>query len=147
MSLGPNQDTLITITGASLTRWSARGLTQVIVPIDQSKQFHRTINGKLRDVSDGAFRKYATSISCKDQRVPAIDGVWPGMKVIIECCAELAFPVGGTAQRPVVSGSTRTENGFVFYRPILEVILTSVPDISFEEWAAEYSWQLEGEEE
>ncbi len=65
------------------------------------------------------FRKYKSSISCRDQEPPAIDGVWPGHVVTVECVAELSYPTGGSPARPVVSGSTRTQGGFVFYRPQL----------------------------
>jgi hypothetical protein len=70
------------------------------------------------------FRKYKSSISCRDQEPPAIDGVWPGHVVTVECVAELSYPTGGSPARPVVSGSTRTQGGFVFYRPQLQMLVT-----------------------
>jgi hypothetical protein len=42
----------------------------------------------------------------------------------VECVAELSYPTGGSPARPVVSGSTRTQGGFVFYRPQLQMRVT-----------------------
>jgi hypothetical protein len=39
----------------------------------------------------------------------------------VECVAELSYPTGPA--RPVVSGSTRTQGGFVFYRPQLQMLV------------------------
>jgi hypothetical protein len=68
------------------------------------------------------FGKYKSSISCRDQEPPAIDGIGPGHVVTAECVAELSYPTGPA--RPVVSGSTRTQGGFVFYRPQLQMLVT-----------------------
>lgn len=139
-------DTLLVITGIGIAPYSARGLTQTLTPIDASKQLRRTINGALADVSYVQFRKYNSKITCKDQATPAVDGIWPGAVVTVECVHELArlTDTEGPA-RPVVPGSERTEGDFTFYRPILEM---RVMDFSngLEEWNADYNWSLELEE-
>ena len=48
----------------------------------------------------------------------------------------------GTAQRPAVTGSTFTDGGFTFYRPVLEVQFVSF-DYTFDEWAAAVGWTMD----
>lgn len=126
--------------------YSARGLTQKLVPIEQASDLRRTINGVLDDLSVTQFRKYSSTITCRDQQAPAIDGIWPGQVVTVSCVAELAYPTaGGSPARPVVSGSLRTAGDFTFYRPMLQMMVTAV-DLSLDEWQADYSWQIDLEE-
>jgi hypothetical protein len=139
-------DTLLVISGIGFSPYAARGLTQTLQPIEQAKQLRRTASGKLVDVSVEQFRKYRSTIACTDQRAPAIDGIWPGMVVTVSCIAELSHPVGGTPSRPVVSGSLREEDGYVFYRPILVMRVLDIGP-STDEFAAEVAWTLELEEE
>lgn len=141
MTLPNSNGTLLILTNMGVPFYSARGLSQTLTPIKESEVQDRTINGTLKDLSYSQFRKYSSVISCTDMATPAIDGIWPGQQVIISCVCELAYPVGGTPQRPVVSGSSRTDNGFVFYRPILTMMLGSWQD-QIAEWSADYQWQL-----
>ncbi len=134
------------ISGMGFSPYAARGLTQTLQPIEQAKQLRRTASGKLVDVSVAQFHKYRSTISCTDQRVPAIDGTWPGMVVTVSCIAELSHPIGGTPSRPVVPGSAREEAGYVFYRPVLVMRVVDVAP-STDEFAAEVAWSLELEEE
>jgi hypothetical protein len=138
--------TLLVISGMGFSPYAARGLTQTLVPIEQAKQLRRTASGKLVDVSVAQFRKYRSTISCTDQRAPAIDGIWPGMVVTVSCVAELSHPPSGAPSRPVVAGSIREEEGYVFYRPILVMRVVDVTP-STDEFAAEVAWTLELEEE
>jgi hypothetical protein len=138
--------TLLVISGMGFSPYAARGLTQTLVPIEQAKQLRRTASGKLVDVSVEQFRKYRSTISCTDHRVPAIDGIWPGMVVTVSCMAELSHPITGTPWRRVVPGSIREEDGYVFYRPVLVMRVVDVSQSS-DEFAAEVAWTLELEEE
>ena len=139
----PATKTLLVISGASgIPLYSARGLTQVLTPIEASSQIERSINGEVMDLSHPQFRKYDSEISCTDVETPALDGVWPGMEVEVECVAELSYPTsGGSPQREVVSGSSRVEGDFTFYRPVLQMVVVSF-DIQLEEYAADYQWTL-----
>jgi hypothetical protein len=139
-------DTHLVISGLGFSPYAARGLTQTLAPIEQAKQLRRTASGKLVDISVEQFRKYRSTISCTDHRVPAIDGIWPGMVVTVSCIAELSHPVGGSPSRPVVAGSLREEDGYVFYRPVLVMRVVDVGP-STDEFAAEVAWTLELEEE
>ena len=141
-----NDDTLLTLSGIGVTTYSARGLTQTLEPIEASAQLRRTVNGALVDLSYEPFRKYKSTISCQDQEPPAIDGVWPGQIVTVECVAELCFPTtSGSPARPSVSGSARTGGDFTFYRPVLSMRVTGF-SVSRDEYGAAVSWQLQLEE-
>lgn len=137
--------TLLRISGLGISPYAARGLTQTLNPIDQSKDLRRTINGELIDFSSELFRKYASVISGSDQEPPGVSGVWPGRQVEVECIAELYCLVGGTAERPIVAGSERMSGAYTYYRPVLSMRVLEFNQ-SFDEWGAQVSWSLALEE-
>jgi hypothetical protein len=139
-------NTLLVLTGMGVPPYSARGLSQTLEPIAASGDVRRTVNGTLRDLSMAQFRKYRSTITCQDQTAPAIDGVWPGKLLTVDCVAELSFPIGGAAERPVVPGSQRDEAGFTFYRPRLAMLVTGYSE-SIDEYGAAVGWQLALEEQ
>ena len=144
--LNGSESTLLKISGVGLSPYAARGLTQTLNPIDQSKDLRRTINGELVDFSVEQFRKYASAISGNDQMPPGIAGIWPGRDVQVECIAELYYvTVGGSAERPVVAGSERTEGPYTYYRPVLNMRVVDFNQ-SFDEWDAQVNWSLTLEE-
>jgi hypothetical protein len=146
----PASGTLLVIAPASgpgapaLPPFSARGLTQTLELIETAPP-RRTINGELDGETPAAFRKYRSTITCEDVQTPALDGAYRGQAVVVDCVAELSYPSGGSVGRPAVPGSTRTEGGFVFYRPRLQMRVMDIR-ISHAEWDAEYSWQVDLEE-
>jgi hypothetical protein len=145
-TLPPGATTLLILDGMGVPLYSARGLTQKLTPIQQAKQERRTINGALVDLSLAQFRKYASTIQCKDQRAPAIDGVWPGQTVTVSCVAELSYLTsGGSPARPVVSGSSYTEGAFTFYRPQLTMRVIGL-STGMGEYSADVDWELQLEE-
>lgn len=132
--------------------YSARGLSQAISPIAAigggggGNLIRRTINGASVDLTYSQFRKYESKITCSDQQAPALDGIWPGMEVTVECVAELTYlTLGGSPSRPVVSGSDHVVGDFTAYRPVLTM---RVKDFSTQsdEWNAVVSWSLDLEE-
>jgi len=144
--LPPGQTTLLVISAMGVPPYSARGLDQTLEPIQQAKQVRRTINGASVDLSVSQFRKYASTISCTDQRAPAIDGFWPGQTVTVSCVAELSYLTeGGSAQRPIVSGSSYVEGAFTFYRPQLTMKILSL-QTKMNEYSAAVGWQMQLEE-
>ena len=144
--LARDQSTLLVISGIGVPPYSARGISQSLEPIEGAAQVVRSVNGVAMDFSHDQFRKYRTSITCTDQQAPALNGVWPGKIVTVECVHELAYlTAGGAPARPVVPGSTRVEGAFTYYRPILEIMVTAFSGGS-SEWSAEVNWSLEGEE-
>lgn len=138
--------TLLTLSGVGVPPYSARGLTQTLEPIEASVQLRRTVNGALADLSYEPFRKYKSTISCQDQEPPAVDGVWPGQMVTVECVAELCFvTAGGSPARVAVEDSERIDGAFTFYRPILTMRVTGF-SVTRDEYGSAVSWQLQLEE-
>ena len=138
--------TVLNFAGLSLPPYSARGLMQMLEPLDQAGSLRRTVNGELIDLSHEQFRKYRSTIAGSDQQPPAIDGVWQGLQVVVDCICELAYLAqGGSPQRPVVEASSRSEGDFVFYRPQLTMRVTSF-NVSTDEYGAVTSWSLGLEE-
>lgn len=140
--------TELRLTGMGIPPYSARGLTQSLTPIQGAGQMRRTVNGNLRDIADPLFRKYQSGISGADQEPPAIEGIWPGMVLTVDCVTELAFegePSTGGFVRPAVPDSVREANGFTFYRPRLTMLVTGF-NVSRDEWEATISWSLALEE-
>lgn len=137
---------VLTLSGIGVPPYSVRGATQTLQPIDAAQQLRRTINGTLIDVSRAAFRKYRSTISCTDQQPPAVDGVWPGQVVTVGCISELSYKTaGGAPSRSVVSGSSRTEGDYTFYRPQLIMRVVSFSQDT-DAYGASVSWSLELEE-
>lgn len=136
-------DTLLVISGAGITPYSARGLTQTLEPIAAIQSVRRTVNGALINLAPDQMRKYASVVSCSDVNVPPWDGLWPGMAVTVDCVTELAFPTGGAATRPVVA--SRTEDAYTFYRPRLQMMVLK-NTVSKDEWGVTTGWELDLEE-
>lgn len=139
-------ETLLEITGPGIAPYSARGITQTLAPIQAATSLRRTINGTLKDLSGSQFRKYASNISCADQLAPAFDGLWPGAALTVHCVAELSYKtIGGAPSRPVVSGSSRVEGAYTYYRPVLQMRVVT-PSMNADEWAAANQWSIDLEE-
>ena len=137
--------TVLRLTGIGVPPYSARGLQQTLEPIDMQVNVRRTINGRLRDLSVPQFQKYKSTISGTDQTPPAIDGVWNGKIVIVDCIAQLSFEEYGQAQREVVEGSEYTEAGFTFYRPRLTMMVLRLTT-QRDEYQHTVAWQMDLEE-
>ena len=147
--------TLLTITplsgedGPLLTPYSARGLSQTLDLFMDSPfgtQIRRDINGGMLDLTYDQFRKYKSVISCTDQQAPAFDGARQGQIVQVDCAIELSYLTsGGSPNRAVVSGSSRIEGDYTFYRPSLTMMVINF-NKSFEEWESIYQWSLELQE-
>ena len=140
---GPGQSTLLLITPTGLPVYSSRGIRQSYAPVNAD--LRRTINGVLKNVMPSQMLKYKSTITCDDMNVPALDGVFPGTSLTINCVFELAYLNGGTPQRTVVSGSSRTDGVFTYYRPQI-VFLVRDYEVDVEEWGAKINWRLECEE-
>ena len=137
---------VLTLSGIGVPPYSARGASQTLEPIGSSQQLRRTINGELIDISRAEFRKYRSTISCVDQQPPAIDGVWPGQVLTVGCISELSYlTAGGAPARPLVSGSSRTEGDYTFYRPSLTMRVVAFSQDT-DEYGAVVSWSLQLEE-
>jgi hypothetical protein len=153
----PDSGTILVLTPLSgsgalqLTPWSARGLTQTFEVISGAGGggggwLRRDVNGYLRSVADSRFRKYKSSIQCRDGTTPCLDDAWIGITCDVSCVFELNYPVGGHPARPVVPGSERTVEGTViYYRPMLTCLVSNIK-VSMAEWPATYDWTVDLEE-
>lgn len=134
----------LVIAGVGFPLGSLRGVVQTLEPIAPAAQLARTVNGALVDLSAPDFRKYASTISCRDQAAPALSGIWPGALVRVECLAELAYPTAtGAPERPVVE--SRAEGAWTFYRPRLAMRVLSF-SLERDDWGAVVGWTMELEE-
>lgn len=159
---------VLRLIGVDLPPYSARGLVQELKTIPQATALRRTVNGGLLDVSAPQFRKYETSISNSsrpDVQPPSWDGIFPGLEITVYCIAELCQMHSGFStetsgflstdtetpplhlglHRPHVHGSIRFEDGFVFYRPILQMRITALSQ-KVDEYGATVDWSLMAEE-
>lgn len=136
-------------TAPGVNPYSARGLSGTLTPIDMaqgSDKLARTVNGTLISIAAPQMRKYQLEVSGEDQAPPALDGLWVGMEVEVDCHVELAYlTAGGTPGRTPVAGSSRVEGDYTYYRPSL---LCRVVELQIErqEWAAAVTWSLTLEE-
>jgi hypothetical protein len=134
-----------------LTPYAARGITQTFTLIPEAAAQHwlrRDVNGGLDNLTDTRFRKYATTISCRDGETPCLDDAWIGIEVELFCAFELSFLTGGSPARPMVSGSSRTQaipnsaESITYYRPILFCLIANIKN-SFAEYPAQNEWQMD----
>ncbi len=147
----PSNGTLLVLTPLSgfasiqLTPYAARGLTQTMEVIGQGEWLRRDVNGSLRNVADTRFRKYKSTISCRDGETPCLDNAWIGETCLVSCAFEFSFPTGGFPERTPVSGSERTQGSFTYYRPELTMLVVNIKN-AFNEYSAINDWAIELEE-
>ena len=143
------QTLLVLSTPLGIPFYSARGLKQTLTPIQAaSANIQRDINGTLVElISNSSFQKYASHIECGDsdtRSALALDGVWPGQLVTVDCVAELITKT--TPARTFVPGSEWTDSsGFLHYRPRLNMMVTNFSSQE-SEWEATVTWSLDLEE-
>ena len=129
-----------------LTPYSARGLTQTYEVFNGGGSWlRRDVNGILRSIADTRFRKYKTTVSCKDGETPCLDNGWIGIICDVSCVFEFSFPVGGFPARPVVAGSERTVGNVTYYRPMLTCMVEEIR-AALPEYPALYDWQIDLQE-
>ena len=141
--------TVLRLVGIGVMPYSAAGLKQTLEPIAEAQQIERTINGELLNLSYDAMQKYKSTISGSDVRGPAVDGVWPGKRVTVDCIATLSFDNNGsnTFQRTPVDYETAVwfEAGFCVYRPQLEMMVMSFT-LDEDEYGSVVGWRMDLEE-
>ncbi len=147
MTIAAPEWTLLQLTGMGIVPYSTRAATQSLEPIAQAgASIYRDVNGVLRSVGGTQFQKYRSAISCKDMRPLAIDGVWPGKVLSVDCIQTLAYLTsGGSPARAVVPGSSFNEGDWTFYRPRLAMMVLSF-SLEEDEYEAAVSWSMQLEE-
>lgn len=145
--LAQNADTALTISGLGGFQYQARGLAQTMNVIAATKQQVRDINANLLDISNPAFRKFASKVTCTDVDAPPLDGLFPGMIVTVDCAIEFAYLNGnpGSPYRNEVSGSSYTQGNYTFYRPSLMMMVLDVTH-HLDEWRRDNGWTIDLEE-
>lgn len=135
--------TVLRLHGMGVPPYSSRDITQTLTPIAESQQLFRTINGDLDDFSVSQFRKFSTTITGSDLAPPALNGVWPGTQIIVDCIVEIAYETStGQPDREEVPGSIRYEGDFTYYRPRLTMRLVNF-DNGKREYGPNVPWTLE----
>lgn len=145
-------NTLLVLSGNGIPPYAAIGLHQTLEPIwmiraqQTSTVLRRTVNGTLVSLVPPQMYKYRSEITGSYQRPPAFDGVWTGLQLTVDCLAELAYPNGGTAQRPAVDTSQYDGgDGYTYYRPRLTMLVADF-SADTDEWGAQVGWKLVLEE-
>lgn len=140
-------DTLLTISGLGGFQYQARNLTQTLNLISEATDNERSVNGTLINLANPIFQKYKSKITCTDVDAPPLDGLWPGTEVTVDCAVLLCYQTGnpGSPGREGVSGSFYTQGNFTFYRPTLNMLVTSFSE-NWEEWKGDMGWTLDLEE-
>jgi hypothetical protein len=134
--------------GLILPPYSARGLSQTLNWITGASGggvlgsgVRESINGELINLFPPQFRKLESTITCKDVETPCLDEAYFGQIVTVHCAAELSYLTGSSPRRPEVSGSSRVDGHFTFYRPQLVMMVIEI-DNTFAEFEREYSWKV-----
>lgn len=148
-SLTSENNTLLVIvplsgmSGLELTTYSARDLTQTLEPTPESGSLAESVNGETLDLSYPWFQKLQSTVTCKDTMAPCLNRVWIGQLCVVQCVVERSYKTGlDTPDRSVVSGSSRVEGAFTFYRPELTMRITAIRN-GLVEYKADYSWQID----
>lgn len=126
-----------------LPPYSVRALSQSLKPIAAAGVLARDINGTLVNLSDMNFRKYESRVTCRDGQAMPFDGIYPGYQLTVDCVVELSYEdtTAATPSKTVVPGSSRSEDGLIFYRPRLIMQIVDWQN-DFDEWDALIGWSL-----
>lgn len=145
----PPDHTWLTITGiGGLPLFSSFNCEQTIDFIEAAKNTDRDLNGTLIDLTRLELRKYTTTITAHDVMVPpGMDGIWPGMPVLINCIIDFVYLIGGTPARPAAPGTTFLTPDLLFYtyKPQLSCLIDSF-NSTFDEWGARVGWTMKASE-
>ena len=146
-------DTQLVITPVGAPTWElifqARQIDQTLEVIAAAQEQQRDVNAVLVDLSNPAFRKYQSTISCPgDVRVPPFDNLWPGMIVSMASAAWLAYPNGnpGSPFQEEVHGSSVLLNGMIYYQPFFPQMMVRSCSWTQRTWSASVPWNFKLEQ-
>jgi hypothetical protein len=155
MAITPTTPTALNVvfnlstTAPGVNPYSARGLRGTLSPIDAARGnalLARTVNGTLIDISAPQMRKYKLQVTGSDGEPPALDALWVGMTVVVDCLVELAYLTAiGSSGRTAVAGSERVVGNYTYYRPQLSMMVVELSS-ELEEWEGVLPWSLALEE-
>lgn len=151
---------------------SARGCSQKLESITDPK-LYRTIQGQYISFQQQGYEKYMSVLTCQDEYPAALNGLYTGQAITIECLVDLVTAQGKkgdtiTLDRGAVTQSLRlfrpngqktalkddllqnqtlvlSDDGHVAYRPILHMIIQKIEQ-SFSEWENKTTWVIKSVE-
>jgi hypothetical protein len=138
-------DSNLTISAFGLLFYQGRDLTQSYGLLEAASDQDRDVNYGLVDCSNPAARQYTTKITCTDRRPPPFGNIYPGLKVVVSCAVPWCVTEGVTPDREYVCGSEFFENGFMFFLPLLYMMVRTV-SWQGKEWRADIGWSISLEE-
>ena len=144
--------TQLVINRGGFPPFSARGCKQTLQPRING-ELRRTINGDLFYTGQKQPRKYVSTITCHDETSPALEGLWRGESVMVQCIQRLSQEVEVpfaekqvtvTLERSAVAGSIDVMNQVgqdlkftVKDRRTLDISMTAIPGTGDDEAAQE----------
>ena len=158
-------ETELVIEGVGFPPLSARACVQTLSPLEAGR-FERTINGELIYTGNLKHQKYQSTITCQHKTSLALEGLWRGSIVQVECLQRLwqqANQGRVIPERSMVPGSVLCLGGyirnvetkeilvkgegeiFVSYRPKLTMIVVKFSLLT-DEWGLVCGWNLHLEE-
>ena len=157
--------------GKSFPPFSTRECIQTLTPVSHGS-LRRTINGALVHVGYKGYRKFHSTIACKDKVPPAFEGLWKGDLLKVGCIQALTLAVPEKASTvqlerealflhlydittkrwPAKQETDRWislpsdfPGGFITYYPIL-LMMVKTYHLETDEWGVTVGWRLELEE-
>ena len=144
-----SDETVLVIDDIAFPPGSGYEVNQTLDPIDGIPKPRRDINRRLINtaINPAQNEKYKSTITFGDQRPPAVDGVWIGKELVVDCVNELWFVTHSAGpSKPVVPGSEYEEGPFTFYRPRLTMMITGGPRNTYNERGAVAGCEIDLEE-
>ncbi len=153
---------------------SSRGCLQTLQPCAPQK-IYRTIDGRLITITTPLHQKYVSTLRCKDSEGIAIEGLWTGAALWVDCIQRLSCPIAEgvtswTLERDPVEESLFLQNpaldpleltpqgrqvtwpaslsrpgNFISYRPRLLMRLKDF-HLETDEWGLTVGWTMTLEE-
>lgn len=124
---------------------SCRGVNQTLKLIQEAASFRRTVNFNLKNTAPARAMKYAIEITCTDSNAPALNGIFPGAAIVVDCVSEINRPTADAALRLAVPGSEYVVGDFTISRPRLNMTITDF-QLDSVETDATVGWRLTAEE-
>jgi len=84
----------LVVSGVTIPEFASRGLKVRLSNAEQASRLERTVNGKLKDLSNPVFRKRKIMISGSDVEFPYFADVWPGTEVTVTSIIEASATPG-----------------------------------------------------
>jgi hypothetical protein len=141
-----NGETVLNIDLIGFPPGSCRGVQMTLKLIQEAASFRRTVNYTLKNTAPELAKKYAVEMTCTDTNAPALNGIFPGTEIVIDCVSEInRLTAGAAALRAVVPGSEYTVGDFTISRPRLNMTVTDF-QLDTTETDGTVGWRLTAEE-